>query len=140
MKDSNSTIFHNPAIEKESKENREKKSIQSMWRSVITQALIDAASNSKKKIDRLNKARAIEWLKGENDGFFEVCALANMDPDYVKFKTQQAMNRGCKWRNDTRIARPVDIDHRILKKNKNYFQRTYCDKNSVYTNNPRVTH
>lgn len=88
--------------------------MQALWRSVITQALIDAASNSKKRIDKLNRARAIEWLKGDSEDFIEVCTLANMNAAYVRQRAQQAMKRGCKWRNDLRIIAPIRIDTSIL--------------------------
>jgi hypothetical protein len=97
-------------------DNSEARRMQSLWRSVITQALIDAASNSKKKIDKLNRVRAIQWLQGESEDFLEVCVLANMDPDYVKRKTQEALKRGCKWRNDLRLSRPIRLTEDLIKK------------------------
>jgi hypothetical protein len=96
-----------------SAENTEAQKMQALWRSVITQALIDAASNSKKKIDKLNRVRAIQWLKGDSEDFFEVCILSDMDPSYVKHKAQQALQRGCKWRNDLRVIMPISIEHDV---------------------------
>jgi|GEM_PF-2402959 len=86
-----------------------------LWKAVITQALIDAASNSKKRIDRLNKIRSIEWLREGGEDFVEVCNMANLDPQYVQRKALEAMNRGCKWRNDDRKIAPIDIDVKKLK-------------------------
>lgn len=74
----------------------------------------------KKRIDRLNRARAIEWLKGDSEDFVEVCILANRDPQYVKQQVQQAMRRGCKWRNDLRSVAPIvaSIDYTESKQRK----------------------
>ncbi len=76
--------------------------IQGIWRSVITQALMDAASNSHKKSAKAAKIRALEWLQGESDDFTEVCLLADMDPQWVREQAAGALRRGCKWRNDLR--------------------------------------
>lgn len=110
------SIFHNIEIEDKEYEN-ERRKFQALWRSVITQALIDAASNSKKKIDKLNKIRAIEWLTNYSDDFLEVCIMANMDPSYVMRKGKEAMQRGCKWRNDTRGTNPIETNVAKLKSN-----------------------
>ena len=73
-----------------------------MWRAVITQALQDAGSDSKKKEMRLIKAQATSWLSGYSEDFYTVCALADMDPDYVREQAKEAIARGCKWRNDVK--------------------------------------
>ena len=48
-------------------ENKEINAMRSLWRAVITQALMDAASSSKKKYYIADKARARAWLKGYSD-------------------------------------------------------------------------
>ncbi len=70
----------------------------SLWRAVITQALMDAGSNSAKMELRKEKARAIAWLSGVSEEFDLVCHLANLPPHYVRKKAKEAMARGCKWR------------------------------------------
>ena len=73
-------------------------SYRAMWRGVITQALMDAGSNSAKIEMKKEKARAISWLSGLSDDFEEVCDLAGLSPDYVKKKAKEAIANGCKWR------------------------------------------
>lgn len=62
-----------------------------LWRSVIGQALVDAASNSHKPEARYHKKKAIEWLTGEDPDFISVCTLADLDPGYVKEKAKAAI-------------------------------------------------
>lgn len=81
--------------------------MQGMWRAVITQALIDAASQSKKKQERMHKIRAVKWLTSGSDDFYQVCWYANMDPKYVMKQAQEALKRNCKWRNDHRQMLPI---------------------------------
>ena len=69
-----------------------------LWRGVITQALMDAGSNSNKLELKKEKARAISWLNGDSDDFKEVCTLAGLDETYVKRKAIEAIKNGCKWR------------------------------------------
>lgn len=71
-----------------------------MWRAVITQALMDASSKSKKRENLKAKREAKEWLLGESEDFLCVCCLADMKPEYVKKKIRLALARGCIWRND----------------------------------------
>ncbi len=95
-------IFHNICLENESCDNDEELSMKALWRSVITQALMDAASNSKKKSDKTHKVKAIQWLLDDESDFTEVCEMADMEPNYVRCQAKTALNRGCKWRNDQR--------------------------------------
>ena len=69
-----------------------------LWKAVITQALMDAGSNSKKPAMKKAKAQAISWLNGNSDDFAEVCIMAGLDPQNVKEKAKEAIKRGCKWR------------------------------------------
>lgn len=69
-----------------------------LWRAVITQALMDAGSNSNKMEMKKEKARAISWLNGDSEDFLEVCAMASLDAGYVKKKAAEAIKNGCKWR------------------------------------------
>lgn len=74
--------------------------IQALWRAVITQALMDASSNSSKVIDKVERARARAWFSKSNPDFLTVCAYADLDPSYVLQKAKEAIKRGCKWRSN----------------------------------------
>jgi len=70
----------------------------SLWRAVITQALMDAKSNSKKNSFIKAKKEAISWLLGGSDDFILVCELADLDSKYVMNNAKKAIDRGCVWR------------------------------------------
>lgn len=89
-------------LDEEFGKNENINAIKSMWRAVITQALMDAASKSKKRENLKAKREAKEWLLGESDDFLSVCCLADMNPSYVKKKIKLALARGCTWRNDNK--------------------------------------
>lgn len=65
---------------------------QEMWCAVIWQALVDATrtrSPSAMKSDRkgtveLDRARAVQWLLEDMEDFYEVCSLADMEPEAVR--------------------------------------------------------
>lgn len=69
-----------------------------LWRAVITQALMDAGSNSNKRSARIEKAQAISWLSGASKDFAIVCSMAEYEPSYVKQKAKEAIKRGCVWK------------------------------------------
>lgn len=69
-----------------------------LWRAVITQALMDAGSNSRKPEARQEKARAIHWLLGNSEDFAAVCLNAGYEPRYVREQAYKAVERGCIWR------------------------------------------
>ncbi len=71
---------------------------QALWRAVITQALMDAASKSKKMEAKYEKSQALCWLTGFSEDFKTVCELANLAPDYVRRSSIAALERDCKWR------------------------------------------
>ena len=84
--------------------NEELHSYHSLWKAVITQALIDPSSNSKKKFSRKNKLEAIRWLtsKDEEVGLKKVCQLADINYKNISCKIKNALLKGCKWRNDNK--------------------------------------
>lgn len=59
-----------------------------LWRAVLSQALIDALSISPSVENRLEKLKAINWIKsgikGKNRDFDEVCDMADLSINYVK--------------------------------------------------------
>ncbi len=71
---------------------------EALWRAVITQALMDASSESRKKTDRCHKARAIAWLAGRSKDFADVCSMAGFDRDFVIANARLALKRNCYWR------------------------------------------
>lgn len=84
--------------------------LRALWRSVITQALMDAGRNSNKKSEQIHKKAALKWLEEESEDFMQVCILADMDPMYVRAQAAEAVSRGCKWRNDARQAVAVKMN------------------------------
>jgi hypothetical protein len=71
-----------------------------LWRAVITQALIDAGSESKKPEMKFERAQAISWLSGLSPDFSATCLMAGFDPLYIRQKAREAIARGCAWRKD----------------------------------------
>lgn len=69
-----------------------------LWRAVITQALMDAGSESRKPEAAQEKRQAIRWLLGNSEDFTTVCLNADLDPAYVRNKAVAAIERGCVWR------------------------------------------
>ena len=68
----------------EHEEDQENQSMLNLWRAVISQAIIDAVSNSRKKKNILYKKRAITWIDAADNNFRDVCDLANLDYDEVR--------------------------------------------------------
>ncbi|MDX2095181.1 MAG: hypothetical protein SFW64_04500 [Alphaproteobacteria bacterium] len=71
---------------------------QSIWRAVITQALMDAASQSRKSEARRSRSDALNWLLSDSRDFEAVCDNAGFDPGYVRRRAKEALARGCEWR------------------------------------------
>lgn len=86
-----------------------------LWAAVITQALMDAASHSKKPEAIKAKEEAIQWLKGDSTTFFEVCEMAGYDPGYVRMMSGQALARQCRWRNTPKSPRRPSLTPATLK-------------------------
>ncbi|WPX96463.1 hypothetical protein [Candidatus Bandiella euplotis] len=83
---------------------KETTAFRSLWGAVITQALMDASSNSKKQ-----KIDALKWLLDEksNEDFKRVCCLADLEYKEVLSKVKKALANCCKWRNDKRDVSKV---------------------------------
>ena len=67
-----------------------------VWRSVITQAIMDARSNSMKSDAKRHKREALEWF--DTCAFREVCLLADLDPDATREKIRTAIDNDVQWR------------------------------------------
>ena len=65
-----------------------------LWCAVIEQALIDATNPLSKRFGvRMDQLRSREWLTVPNDDFHEVCALAGMEPDRIRTKATELINK-----------------------------------------------
>jgi hypothetical protein len=53
-------------------------------KAIILQAIKDATSSSKSKIDKENKIIAREWLYGNDPYFVTICEEAGYEPSYVR--------------------------------------------------------
>ena len=71
---------------------------QSIWRAVITQALMDAASQSRKSEAKRSRSDALHWLLSDSHDFEVVCDNAGFDPGYIRRRAKEALARGCEWR------------------------------------------
>ena len=89
---------NNNLMDQKLKESQEK----SMWRAVITQALMDAASRSQKKSEITYKMKALLWLLQDDGDFYEVCHYADFDPVAIRIIIREVLKNGCKWRKDKR--------------------------------------
>jgi hypothetical protein len=69
-----------------------------LWRAVITQALMDAASRSRKSEARRSREDALKWLLSNGPDFEVVCDNAGFDPGYIRRRAKEALARGCEWR------------------------------------------
>lgn len=69
-----------------------------LWRAVITQALMDAASHSRKSEAKRSRNDALQWLLGDSHDFEAVCDNAGLCPDYVRTRARMALCRGFEWR------------------------------------------
>lgn len=102
---SNNMSFYeaNNAKEFNTEESDELSPYIALWKAVITQALMDAGNNFKKKEYKTIKARAISWLDGKSDDFKDVCEMAGLEPEYIRKKSGEAIKNGCKWRKEKQI-------------------------------------
>ena len=69
-----------------------------LWVAVITQAMMDALSNSRNPETIACKQAAIAWLTGNSKDFCTVCHFAGMDPDYVRKKAKKSITSPIPWR------------------------------------------
>ena len=66
---------------------------EALWRAVITQAFMDAKSDSTKREMNYTRAHAISWLSGYSEDFNLVCDLADMNSDEVRRKSKQVLSK-----------------------------------------------
>lgn len=95
---SNSSVSKSNILDSDALAYDPTKAERALWAAVITQALMDAGSESRKPEARHEKAKAIRWLLGNSEDFVTVCQNADLDPQYVREKAKMAIERGCVWR------------------------------------------
>ena len=80
---------------------------QALWRAVITQALMDASTHSKKMEAKYEKSQAICWLGSMSEDFKTVCDYAGFNPASIREKSLAALKRDCQWRAQSKPKRIV---------------------------------
>ena len=70
----------------------------SLWRAVITQAIIDSVNTSKRGDRKKAKESALNWFDMANENFLLVCKFAEMCPDEVIVKSLAAIKSCNKWK------------------------------------------
>lgn len=81
----NNFIFNLPTTYKAfSSSIQEDMKIKSLYRRVIVQAFIDYGCCSKNRRTKGMKIRAHDWIMHNNDGFYEVCSMAEVSPHLVR--------------------------------------------------------
>ncbi len=86
-----------------------------LWKAVITQALMDASSQSKKMELRYEKSQALCWLTGNNEDFRAVCENAGLNPCYIREQSLEALKRDCRWRKEpAKAASPQPLKIKLL--------------------------
>lgn len=63
---------------------------QALWRAVIAQAITDASGKGS-LCSTYEQARAHDWLLIPNRDFSRACALADLEPDYVRAQARKAI-------------------------------------------------
>lgn len=62
---------------------------QALWRAVIAQAITDASG--KGMCEPIDRKRAHNWLLTPNRDFSRACALADLEPDYVRAQARKTL-------------------------------------------------
>lgn len=72
-----------------------------LWRGVLHQAMLDAASKDSDRLSVSRKHEAVaaresskRWLQRPNKDFETVCLLADLNPDWVRMKVRAALEGG----------------------------------------------
>ena len=78
-------------------ETLDNRDYQSVWRAVISQALIDIASCASNKKAAKDRRDALKWFMERDESFDTVCVLADVDPEYLRERAT-ALMEDCKKR------------------------------------------
>jgi hypothetical protein len=69
-----------------------------LWIAVITQAMQDALTKSRKSEDLYYKQEAVAWLTGNSASFIFVCQLAGLHHDDIRRKAKRVIAAPKNWR------------------------------------------
>ena len=75
-------------------EDKEIASEQKLWRGVLCNAIEDTMQGLSDRKTSIFKMEAHEWIINNDEDFQRVCYWSGFDPDLVKEKHLQAVNRG----------------------------------------------
>jgi len=70
----------------------------SMWIAVITQAMMDALTNSTTAESRYHKIEATRWLTENSKDFTTVCLFAGFEPGYIRRMAKRILAAPKPWR------------------------------------------
>ncbi|MDX2074493.1 MAG: hypothetical protein SFX19_09065 [Alphaproteobacteria bacterium] len=71
---------------------------ESLWKAVITQAVVDACSRNPRTDYLSYKKEATQWLTGGSEDFIDVCLRAGLDPDHVRMQAKKSLMHPSLWR------------------------------------------
>lgn len=72
---------------------------QKLWRAVVVQAFTDATGTGDllANLSQAEKEQAINFFEARGDwyrAFYQICCFADLEPDYVKWRYENAKKRG----------------------------------------------
>ncbi len=102
---------------------------ESLWRSVIIQAIFDAVAIGKKARTIRRKNEAMAWLTENSEDFIDVCLLAGLDHNYVRKYAKKALLNTKSWRTEPGHSK------RYLKRKQARENRKQALKNNSLKNN-----
>ena len=94
-----------------------------MWRAVILQALIDAASENDRNRHMHDKIEAIYWLISGSPDFNDVCLRAGMEPREVRKQAKKAIANPRIWRRAEGMSARA-MERRIRRQNRHTGRHT----------------
>lgn len=71
---------------------------ESLWKAVITQAVIDACNRNTDLESMQDKRKAIRWLTIPNIDFIHVCLNAGLEPSHIRKLAKKALLHPTLWR------------------------------------------
>lgn len=104
-----------------------------LWVAVLTQAMMDALSNSRNPETRVHKHEAIRWLIEGSKDFRTVCHYAGMDPDYVRKKAKRSLTNPTSWRAEAGKGSRYEERKAYRKKIKEQTNQDFCDNKTHST-------
>lgn len=96
---------------------------ESLWKAVLTQALMDATATCNKADLYYYKVEAMRWLNGNSADFQDVCIRAGFDPVIVRAAAKKAIGNPRVWQVESGLSerykrrREVRMQKRIVRAN-----------------------